>query len=61
MDLYLRSGVDEYWTIDTANRLINIYRFKDGQIVSQNAFKQDAEICSDFLQELTFPAWKVFE
>jgi prevent-host-death family protein len=61
MDLYLRSGVDEYWTIDTANRLINIYRFKNGQIVCQNAFAEDAVVRSDFLQGLMFPARTVFE
>ncbi|MDW7657095.1 MAG: type II toxin-antitoxin system prevent-host-death family antitoxin [Bacillota bacterium] len=61
MDLYLRSGVEEYWTIDTANRLINVYRFRDGQIVSQTAFDADVDVCSDYLQDLTFPARQVFE
>jgi len=61
MDLYLRSGVEEYWTVDPANRLINIYLFKNGQIVSQNAFDADVDIRSDFLQDQLFPAWQVFE
>ena len=61
MDLYLRSGVEEYWTVDPANRLINIYLFKNGQIISQNAFDAAVDIRSDFLQDLLFPAWQVFE
>lgn len=61
MDLYLRSGVEEYWTIDPANRLINIYRFKDGQIISQHAYEADVDVRSDYLQDLTFPAWQAYE
>lgn len=61
MDLYLRSGVEEYWTIDAANRLINLYRFRDGQIVSQSSFHESEDVRSDFLQGLTFPAADVYQ
>lgn len=61
MDLYLRSGVQEYWTIDTANRLINIYRFRDGQIARQYGFNENDQIRSDFLEGLSFAATEVYE
>jgi Uma2 family endonuclease/antitoxin (DNA-binding transcriptional repressor) of toxin-antitoxin stability system len=54
MDLYLRSGVAEYWTIDGASRQISIYRFEKGQIVSQASCGAEGDIHSSFLQDLSF-------
>jgi Uma2 family endonuclease/antitoxin (DNA-binding transcriptional repressor) of toxin-antitoxin stability system len=61
MGLYLRSGVEEYWTVDAAGGLICIYRFRNGQIVSQSSFDSDSEVRSDYLEGLVFPASSVFD
>jgi prevent-host-death family protein len=61
MDLYLRSGVREYWTIDGESLQINIYLFEKGQIVSQRNFGGDDEIRSAVLEGLVIPTANVFE
>ncbi|MEA4889937.1 MAG: type II toxin-antitoxin system Phd/YefM family antitoxin [Clostridiaceae bacterium] len=61
MSLYLRSGVQEYWTVDAANHLISIYRFKENQIVLQSSFDIDRQVRSDYLQGLVFPAASVYD
>ena len=61
MGLYLRSGVQEYWTVDAANHLINIYRFRDGQISQQSSYDRAKIVQSDWLPGLSFPAASVYD
>ena len=61
MSLYLRSGVQEYWTVDVTNHLISLYRFKNSQIVLQSSFENDRQVRSDFFPDLDFPAARVFD
>ncbi len=61
MDLYLRSGVQEYWTIDGLSALINIYQFDQDQIVSQRTFSGSDELRSSCIEGLIIPVPEVFE
>ncbi|HAL74196.1 MAG TPA: prevent-host-death protein [Clostridiales bacterium] len=61
LSLYLRSGVQEYWMIDGANRQISIYRFGEDQLIRQQSFNENDEVRSEYLQGLVFPAASVYE
>lgn len=61
MGLYLRSGVQEYWTIDGDSQQIILYIFEQGQIREQQVFKCGDEIHSDSLSGLVIPATSVFD
>lgn len=61
MGLYLRSGVQEYWTIDGASQQIILNIFDQGQIREQQVFKSGDEIRSACLDGLVVPVNSVFD
>lgn len=61
MGLYLRSGVQEYWTIDGVSQQIILYIFENGQITGQKVFKCGDEIRSACLDGLNIPVTTVFD
>jgi Uma2 family endonuclease len=52
LDLYMRSGVKEYWIANPLNREIYIYSFTSGEISNYRVYKEsetaDSEILGDF-------------
>ncbi len=50
MDLYMNSGVEEYWIVDPFNKEINIFRFKDCNIIEKRTWKNQ-EIAKSMLFE----------
>ncbi len=39
MDLYMNSGVQEYWIVDPFNKEINVFRFEDCNIINKRTWK----------------------
>ena len=60
MDLYLRSGVSEYWVVDPESRQIGQYQFVRQQIVWQKFFTDGEQISSKSFAGLTVPVTDIF-
>jgi Uma2 family endonuclease len=61
MDLYLRSGVQEYWVVDPVLQNITIYQFDKGLIMSNKQYAGHDIAQSGYLEELEIPVKEIFE
>lgn len=52
LSLYMKSGVKEYWIIDTDNNSIYVYIFEKKEIKLMKTFSFDDEVISDFFEGL---------
>lgn len=46
LDLYMSTGVKEYWVINPLNREVIVYFFENGDIVENRTFKNDEKALS---------------
>ncbi|HBP37581.1 MAG TPA: hypothetical protein DD640_02350 [Clostridiales bacterium] len=60
MDLYLRSGVSEYWVADPESRQIGQYQFSGQQIVWQKFYTDGEQISSKSFAGLSVPVTDIF-
>lgn len=60
LDLYMESGVQEYWVVNTASAEIYIYLFSDHDIESILSFKGDDRACSAVFPGLAVNLGQVF-
>jgi prevent-host-death family protein len=52
LDLYMQSGVREYWVVNPFNEEIHVYKFEEGELTDNRAFiRRAAEIASSFCFE----------
>ena len=47
--LYAKYGVTEYWIVDAENRLVEVYRLRDGRLESAATFRNGDEITTSLL------------
>ncbi|MCC2683932.1 MAG: hypothetical protein K0R75_831 [Paenibacillaceae bacterium] len=49
LDLYMQSGIREYWVINPINEEIHVYKFEDGEITDNRAFiRRAADVACSF-------------
>jgi len=61
LDLYMESGINEYWVVNTSSKEIYIYVFADNIIVKILSFKGDDIAESEIFQGLVVPLKQVFQ
>ena len=59
-DIYEEAGVKEYWTVDTADGIINVYLLEDGKYVPQRPYTYRQEIESFVIRGLAFDLKEIF-
>ncbi len=59
-DIYEKAGVKEYWTVDTADGIINVYLLVEGKYVPQRPYTYRQEITSFVIQGLVVDLKEVF-
>jgi prevent-host-death family protein len=60
MDLYMSSGVNEYWIADPGNKEITVYLFEDKDIKSNNTYRASEKVRSNIFPELCFTVGDIF-
>lgn len=60
LNLYMYSGVEEYWVVSPINREVMIYRLKDNDIIDNRTFRAGETAVSFIFQGLTVDLGKVF-
>lgn len=61
LDLYMSTGVEEYWIVNTKSKEIYIYTFKDSIIEDMLTFKGNGKVQSVVFQGLEVDLSQVFE
>ena len=61
LDLYMSTGVEEYWIVNTKSKEIYIYTFKDSIIEDMLTFKGNEKVQSVIFQGLGIELSQVFE
>lgn len=61
MDLYMCSGVNEYWIINPLNREIAIYLFGNNDILKSQTYKKSEAACSYFFSDLSINLHDIFK
>jgi len=61
MELLARFGVPEYWIVDPAQNVLEVYELKDGRFALSGAYDGNALVSSPTLEGLTFEAARLFE
>jgi len=61
LDLYMCSGVNEYWIVNPANREITVYFFKNNNIAGSETFKKDETVCSYYFADLKIKLKDIFK
>lgn len=59
-DIYERAGVKEYWTVDAADGIINVFLLVNGRYVPQRPHTYSQEIGSSVIQGLVIDLKEVF-
>ena len=52
MDLYMSCGVGEYWIVDTANKEVAVFLFKDNEIFRKKTYSFDKVVKSFYFEGL---------
>jgi len=60
-DLYEKSGVKEYWLVDTGTKSIRVYLLKNGKYGFATCYERDMEIKVNSLKGLTIKLEDAFE
>lgn len=60
MDLYMASGVREYWIADPVNKEVTIYLFENKNITGHKTFRADEKVISYIFRELEVDVGKIF-
>ena len=59
LNLYMNSGVGEYWVVDTDNKQVQVYLFEDKEILRMYAVLFGESIKSKFFKGLTVETDKI--
>lgn len=54
LDLYMQTGVNEYWVIDPKNKIVQVYNFKESNIDEFSSYK-----CGDIISSVVFSGLEV--
>ena len=60
LNLYMKSGVLEYWVVDTVNKQISVYHFADRDIEANITFVGDMIVKSFVFDGLQIALDKIF-
>jgi len=60
-ELYAQNGVQQYWIVYPAERVLQIYHLKDGKYVAEPPLTDGDTITVDFIDQLTIPVEDIFE
>lgn len=60
MNLYMKSGVSEYWVVDPDDEEITIYLFNNKDIESKKTFKDGEKIRSNIFKDIFFAPGDIF-
>lgn len=58
---YQRAGVKEYWIVDPANQLVEVYLSKNGTLELHNVYGREDSISVYILKDLTIDLKNIFE
>ena len=61
LDLYMCSGVNEYWIVNPANREITAYFFENNDIAISETFKNNETACSYYFADLKIKLKDIFK
>ncbi len=60
LDLYMSTGVKEYWVINPLNREVIVYLFESGDIVNNRTFKSGEKVLSYYFSGLEAGLAQIF-
>lgn len=60
LDLYMKTGIREFWLVDTDKKTIFTYLFEDKNIIDNNAFVNNGIVKSSVFEGLEIPLEEVF-
>lgn len=61
LDLYMESGVSEYWIVNPFNKEITIYHFEHRDVKSVSTYKQNETAPSSYFDELEIEMNRIFK
>lgn len=61
LDLYMQTGIREYWIVNYINREVTVYEFKENEITNMKTFTKDDTAKSFIFDGLTAELKEVFE
>ena len=61
LDLYMQSGVREYWIVDYFGREVTVYTFEDRDIKNMKSFVKDDILSSFVFEDLSVKLPEIFE
>lgn len=61
LDLYMESGVSEYWIVNPVNKEITIYHFEQRDVKSVSTYKQNETAQSSYFEELEIEMNRIFK
>ena len=59
-DLYMSTGVKEYWIVNPINKEVQVFQFEDGEIVENMSYKGQDTVRSYVFEGLSVIAAKIF-
>lgn len=60
LDLYMSTGIKEYWIVNPLNEEVSVYLFKEKNIVKNTTFKNRETAVSDWFDGLTADLGRIF-
>lgn len=60
LDLYMNTGIKEYWAVDLEQKMVLVYSFTDKSIEMFKVFKEKEKVMSHVFEGLELAAAKVF-
>lgn len=61
LDLYMESGIKEYWIVNPFNRDVTIYFFEKSEVSATNTFKYSDTEKSFLFENVTIELEKIFK
>jgi Uma2 family endonuclease len=61
MDLYMQTGIQEYWIVNYVNREVTVYRFEKNDIADMKVYVRDDTVKSFVFDGLTADMNEIFE
>lgn len=61
LDLYMQTGVREYWIVNYVNREVTVYEFRESEIASMKTCTKDDSVKSFIFDGLTADMEEIFE
>lgn len=61
LDLYMQTGIQEYWIVNYVNREVTVYKFKDNDVSDMKTYVKDDAVKSFIFDGLTADLRDIFE